>query len=499
MPTIAASDLAIAGVDGATIEPLKLIALLTSVDVDADRSDFDALEIVAGWEKVRAWVEAQSARALADFVRRPETFGSTTGRPPAPLGACLRSHPGEELAVRCGISISSAGHRVGSAMALADRHHATWTALNAAAIDGARAAFLMQACIDLDDTGAKAVEVAVLHRSAELDAPRWRAAVRREAIAVDPRSARQRHERAQQDRQVRVRAVENGMAELWALLPAEAALAIATALDARARSIRAGGSSAKDHGAADVGSRESSHSSGESRTLDASRTLGESRTLDQLRADVLVEVFEHALRTGELIGSGPLGEHGGHRAHLHVTVPLSVLLGIDDSPGFLAGYGPITAETAREIATDATWRRVLTDPATGDVLEVGTTTYRPPAVLQRHIETRDGTCRFPGCTRMSERCDVDHTVPYPTGATDASNLGALCRRHHRLKHGSSATGTADGRTRLRQSQPGVFTWMLPTGSTATVTPDRSIHGDGASDALIKRLREAARKAGPRAA
>jgi len=467
MASITNSDLVLEGMDVPNIEPVDLIGMLTSLDVEADRTDTEALEIVAAWEKVRSWAEAQAHLALADFLRRPETFGSLFNRPlnqgdaadappaPAALGECIRSHPGEEFAVRCGISIASAGHRVGLALALADRHRATWEALSAAAIDGTRAAQLVAECLELCDESARIVEAQLLPLSSELDAPRWRQAVRRSVIAVDPRSARQRHERAQQDRQVRVRAVENGMAELWALLPAEAALAIATALDARARSIR---------------------------------SQSDPRTLEQLRADVLVEVFDHALRTGELVGSGRLGSHQGHRAHLHVTVPLSVLLGIDDSPAELHGYGPITAEVAREIATDATWRRILTDPANGAMIEAGAATYKPPAALQRHVEIRDGTCRFPGCARSAEGCDLDHTEPYPHGSTDASNLGALCRRHHLYKHGASATGRGDGRLRLVQNEPGVFTWRMPTGATATVKPEPIDGSSRVHDRLMRVLR-----------
>ncbi len=40
---------------------------------------------------------------------------------------------------------------------------------------------------------------------------------------------------------------------------------------------------------------------------------------------------------------------------------------------------------------------------------------------------------MPGCRRRAVTCDLDHTIAWPTGSTEASNLGPLCRRHHRLK------------------------------------------------------------------
>lgn len=39
---------------------------------------------------------------------------------------------------------------------------------------------------------------------------------------------------------------------------------------------------------------------------------------------------------------------------------------------------------------------------------------------------RDRTCRFPGCDRPAQFCDIDHTVPYPYGFTHPSNLKCLC-------------------------------------------------------------------------
>jgi hypothetical protein len=58
--------------------------------------------------------------------------------------------------------------------------------------------------------------------------------------------------------------------------------------------------------------------------------------------------------------------------------------------------------------------------------------YRPSARLRRFIRCRDLTCRFPGCDRPAEFCDVDHTVPYPLGPTHPSNLKSLCRKHYRF-------------------------------------------------------------------
>ncbi|SFB29402.1 HNH endonuclease signature motif containing protein, partial [Cellulomonas marina] len=120
--------------------------------------------------------------------------------------------------------------------------------------------------------------------------------------------------------------------------------------------------------------------------------------------------------------------------------------------------------TTRQLLAGATClTRVLTDPVTGDVRAVDGTSYRPPAALRRFLQTRDGTCRFPGCGRVVTGCDNDHVQDWARrGPTTAGNLLNLCRHHHRLKHlgGWSATLHPDGRA----------TWHSPRARTYTTEP-----------------------------
>ena len=82
---------------------------------------------------------------------------------------------------------------------------------------------------------------------------------------------------------------------------------------------------------------------------------------------------------------------------------------------------------ARRIAAHGTWRRLLTDPATGAVLDYGTTRYTPPADLVEHVIARDRTCRFPTCSQPARRCQLDHTIPAgaPGWSTSHRNCGPL--------------------------------------------------------------------------
>ncbi|WP_231114962.1 DUF222 domain-containing protein, partial [Lentzea aerocolonigenes] len=102
------------------------------------------------------------------------------------------------------------------------------------------------------------------------------------------------------------------------------------------------------------------------------------RTLDQIRADVVADLI---LATPDKTSSV--------KTEVYVTISAATLMGLSEQPGELAGYGPISADMARELAADATWRRLLTEPTSGEPLEFGTTTYRPPAALRRFVWTRD--------------------------------------------------------------------------------------------------------------
>jgi hypothetical protein len=59
--------------------------------------------------------------------------------------------------------------------------------------------------------------------------------------------------------------------------------------------------------------------------------------------------------------------------------------------------------------------------------------YHPSVGLAEFVRMRDMYCRAPGCDVAADRCDVDHTIPWPLAPTHPSNLKCLCRKHHMLK------------------------------------------------------------------
>ena len=152
---------------------------------------------------------------------------------------------------------------------------------------------------------------------------------------------------------------------------------------------------------------------------------------------------------------------------INVTIDLPTLLNMAKNPGQLSGYGPIPASLARELAADGNWKRFITDPTSGELLDIGRKSYRPSQHLVDFLIARDRTCRFPGCRYPAHRSDIDHVTPWDDGGkTTPENLGSLCRRHHRLK--------THGGWKVTSARDGSCEWISPNGKHYLV-PSRPVH------------------------
>lgn len=178
---------------------------------------------------------------------------------------------------------------------------------------------------------------------------------------------------------------------------------------------------------------------------------GQHRSMDMKRADALTSIAAWSLQQSTV-------DVKLHRrpVTVNVTIDLPTLLGLAENPGQLAGYGAIPASVARALASDGKWQRFITDPQTGTLLDFGRESYEPPQALVDFLIARDRTCRFPGCRQSAARADLDHAKSWESGGeTSAANLGALCRRHHRLK--------THGGWKLKSHSDGACTWTSPLG------------------------------------
>ncbi|MBN2113294.1 MAG: DUF222 domain-containing protein [Acidimicrobiia bacterium] len=152
---------------------------------------------------------------------------------------------------------------------------------------------------------------------------------------------------------------------------------------------------------------------------------GDGRTPAQRRADALVEICRRHL------DSADRPTQNGERPHVTLALSLADLAG----DGLIdLETGPITAETARRLACDATITPITLDGA-GQPQTAGDARRSIPPALRRALDLRDGGCTHPGCDIPARWCDAHHIIHWAhRGKTTLTNLRLLCRPHHRTAH-----------------------------------------------------------------
>ena len=333
-----------------------------------------------------------------------------------------------ELAPLLRIPASTAAHLVAESRTLVTELPATLDALGRGEFSYRHAQVVIENADDLPEEARGDFEQAVLPPARTLNISRFRERARRIRERLHPESLAVRRANQFDRRSVAVDPARDGMAWLSAYLPAETAIAIDDRLDQLAAAMR---------GPADV------------------------RTFSQLRADAFCEV----LVSGEVPATDAPGTvPRGIQARVLVTVPVLTLMGLDDEPASLEGYGPIPADVARLIAAKApSFTRLLTHPETGVVLSVGRDRYAVPAALRLWLRVRDETCRAVGCGRRAATSDVDHGHDWAKGGeTAGDNLAHLCRGDHGRKHRLG--------WRMEHLPGGFVRWTSPMGRTYLTEP-----------------------------
>src|SRR4051794_2939232 len=377
----------------------------------------------------------------------------------------------DELAMLLNSSRTAATVLYENARTLTERLPATQAALADGALDWPRArAIATELGRPADGTPpgiVAAVEVAVLPTATSLSIQRLREAVRADLVARDAAAGERRRRQAEQTADVTVRSVGDGMAELVSGQRTQDAAAMRDMVDRLARMRRAD---------------------------------GDDRPIGVIRACVLKDLVLRPWDT----------TRPAVTAHLDIVAPLEALGGTITGPGEAAPTGsvdgmPITATHLKELLGDLDMLGVrtpeggsidlaITDPY-GRLLATATLNelrrlatcgfpappdtpcpcsvltmppeidrYRPPPAQHRFVNTRDRTCRHPGCPNRAEWADHDHVVPHARGGpTSCTNLCCLCRRHHRLK--THARGWA-----FRMDPDGTLHVTTPSGVTRTTRP-----------------------------
>ncbi|WP_233204727.1 HNH endonuclease signature motif containing protein [Cryobacterium sp. Y62] len=387
----------------------------------------------AAIDRVAVWVAgtAETGRPLpAMLLTREAQDAGETGRPLQRWSEKKAAEEGlvAELACLLRVHDNTARNLLCMSKMLQHELPATRAKLADGTISYRHAEIIVNNALSLPDDAWAAFEVEALTGVEDLTVGQ----LKKRAITVrelsHPESIVKRHKKALSERWFSVIPAQDGMACLEMILTQEDAAAITDRVDSLARSL---------------------HNAAEQEPVDT-------RTLGQQRLDVAVDLL--------LTGVTETGLGAGVQGLVNVTVPVLTLMGLSDEPGTLDGFGPIDAETARRVAATAkSFTRILIHPETSAVLSVGKTRYKVPADLKKWLEIRDGTCRFPGCTRQARHSEVDHTHDWQyNGETRWDNLAHLCKRGHRLKTESGWTA--------EQSTDGVMHWTSPAGKHYATHP-----------------------------
>ncbi len=152
------------------------------------------------------------------------------------------------------------------------------------------------------------------------------------------------------------------------------------------------------------------------------------------------------------------------KALVHLRVDLEALRRGNTGPGELceiAGVGPVSVATARELVGDSIAKLLVTSAT--DVHAICNLGRSVPTRLYNALLERDRCCVVPGCS-ATHNLEIDHRlVPFAEGGpTELANLARICHHHHFLK-------THEGYS--LQGEPGAWVWVHPDGSH---------HGPGAS-------------------
>jgi hypothetical protein len=249
--------------------------------------------------------------------------------------------------------------------------------------------------------------------------------VRRALEADDPRRARD----ALLNRGARAWWRDDGMLELMAVLPPEDGAVVLAALDAIAHV---------------VATEESQVPS-----PDQPERAAEHRTQPMLRADALVRLCEAWVASA---ASTPVL---APTTQVVVHVDAAVLRGDNTGGTSRIEDGPwLSPASIRRLSCDADV--VTVTEREGLPIDVGRLRRLITPRLRLAMQSRDGGCRFPGCSVPAPRTDGHHVKHWADGGkTTLDNLVSLCRFHHGRHH--------EGSFQIRPGPSGDFTFTAADG------------------------------------
>ncbi|WP_433759487.1 DUF222 domain-containing protein [Nocardia sp. CA-135398] len=408
---------------------------LASLDFGA-MTDEGLIEALRAAHGRAAAAQAAEVFAVRELYRRHRAESAE----PGPGGVRAGEFAASEAAVALQVDEGTAGALIDIGLALEDSLPRTRAAFAAGRIDLAKVRVIVDNTRAVAREVLDALEPRLLDAAARNNPVRLRQAARRWAARLDPGGTQRRRELRQDERDVRLRAVQDSMAVFDGLLPAPGAQTVAMRL----------------------------------REMSMQVCASDPRPMPQRRADALVALADGSGRLKCQCGRGERCPKFGmpteqpRKPLIQIGIPADTLLGIQEDPAFLAGYGPIDAALARILAEHARFQ-VIPERANADD-DAAALRCQPSHRLEREVRAVDGMCRFPGCVMPAAESELDHNHrldhqhPDRGGHTIRADLATLCTRHHRLKT------LADNKRlpwRIWRADPDRLQWTAPTGDIHT--------------------------------
>src|SRR6478609_3622933 len=369
-----------------------------------------------------------------------------------------------EVSLATGLGQWAAGRKVGLAEALAGRFTKLLGKVLTGELATVNAGKVVAACDGLDPASCAAVEDVLVQRVVGMDPARITTVARKVATRIAADQVAAATAKNKKDRAVQVTPGPDGTTDWWARLPAgRSAAAWAAIRDLADRYTKKDPELTLDQARADAFIDLLLTNV----TVTAKVTLGipviTGPDAEHARAAAIAEHAAESPTTGpEAQWVRPAVATGGLGLGERFSLSAALLSGCE-----IPGIGFIDADTVQAllavVPTDI--GRALLDAHTGTLIETVSTAYRPSKAVTEFVTTRDGTCRMWGCPRPATNCAIDHARPWPNGPTTPSNLGGLCRRHHRLKQRRHWS--------YHLAPDGTATWTSPTGTTRTTPPDHA--------------------------
>jgi hypothetical protein len=366
-----------------------VIAVLAQLPAAGD--EVEAIDRISLVESIKA---ACAAVQAADTLRLQELRSAAEAEAGVPIDRRLRGLSAE-VALARRVSGNAGGRHLGFARAMAEMPN-TFARLREGSLSEWRATILVRETGYLQVQDRAVIDAALCSDASTLEGVGDReleALAKKIAYERDPQAVVDHNASAPKDRRVSMRPKPDAMVQLSALLPMTAGIAAYAALKKHADSI--------------VGDDDRSHA--------------------QVMADALVERLTGKATAEDVAVS------------VDVVISADALVGGSSAAGEVPGYGPIPADTARDLIADAldadalvTLRRLFATPDSGALVAMESRARIFPSGLRRFITRRDIACRIPYCD--APIAEIDHAHPHADGGpTSAMNGLGECRTHNRQK------------------------------------------------------------------